>query len=166
MTHLIATNISIPNKRLRYQHLNLEQVSTVPTSQSQTEVSSRPERTRISCHASLDKTTFAPFRKEGRMKCINATKFQRKSGVAQWRDLLYSQPLSNVDWKHYPPLCHPERSRGICSSADISWKCFHHHFNCIALCSAQSLMSRQNSSMRFRSVSHEHINRAAPPINV
>jgi hypothetical protein len=22
------------------------------------------------------------------------------------------------------PLCHPERSRGICSSADHSWKCF------------------------------------------
>jgi hypothetical protein len=23
-----------------------------------------------------------------------------------------------------PFLCHPERSRGICSSADLSWKCF------------------------------------------
>jgi len=22
----------------------------------------------------------------------------------------------------HPPLCHPERSRGICSSADLSWK--------------------------------------------
>jgi hypothetical protein len=22
------------------------------------------------------------------------------------------------------PFCHPERSRGICSSADLSWKCF------------------------------------------
>ena len=27
-------------------------------------------------------------------------------------------------WKRTPPLCHPERSRGICSSADHSWKCF------------------------------------------
>jgi hypothetical protein len=27
-------------------------------------------------------------------------------------------------WKRRPPLCHPERSRGICSSADLSWKCF------------------------------------------
>jgi hypothetical protein len=30
-----------------------------------------------------------------------------------------------------PPFCHPERSRGICSSADLSWKCrilFHHEF--------------------------------------
>jgi hypothetical protein len=26
--------------------------------------------------------------------------------------------------KRRPPLCHPERSRGICSSADLSWKCF------------------------------------------
>ena len=30
-----------------------------------TEVSSRPERTRISCHAALDKFACAPFRKEG-----------------------------------------------------------------------------------------------------
>jgi hypothetical protein len=27
-------------------------------------------------------------------------------------------------WKRDPPLCHPERSRGICSSADLSWRCF------------------------------------------
>ena len=27
-------------------------------------------------------------------------------------------------WNRRPPLCHPERSRGICSSADLSWKCF------------------------------------------
>jgi hypothetical protein len=27
-------------------------------------------------------------------------------------------------WKRRPPLCHPERCRGICSSADLSWKCF------------------------------------------
>jgi hypothetical protein len=47
-----------------------------------TEVSSRPERTRISWHAALDKTTCAPFRKEVRMKCTNAAKFHRKFGVA------------------------------------------------------------------------------------
>jgi hypothetical protein len=41
---------------------------------TQKEVSSRPERTRISCHAALDKTASAPFRKEGRMKCTKATK--------------------------------------------------------------------------------------------
>ena len=27
-------------------------------------------------------------------------------------------------WKRRPALCHAERSRGICSSADLSWKCF------------------------------------------
>jgi hypothetical protein len=45
-------------------------------------LSSRPERTRISCHAALEKAACAPFRKEGRMKRINATKVNRKSGVA------------------------------------------------------------------------------------
>src|ERR1700728_706464 len=25
-------------------------------------------------------------------------------------------------WKQRPPLCHPERSRGTCSSADLSWR--------------------------------------------
>jgi hypothetical protein len=29
----------------------------------QDELSSRPERTRISCHAALDKAAYAPFRK-------------------------------------------------------------------------------------------------------
>jgi hypothetical protein len=43
---------------------------------------SRPERTRISCHAALEKAAYAPFRKEGRMKCSNAAKSNRKSGVA------------------------------------------------------------------------------------
>jgi hypothetical protein len=37
-----------------------------------------PERTRISCHAVLDKAACAPFRREGRMKCTNATKFQQE----------------------------------------------------------------------------------------
>jgi hypothetical protein len=53
------------------------------------EVSSRlsraavgPERTRTSCHAAMDEAACAPFRKEGRMKCTNATKIKRKSGVA------------------------------------------------------------------------------------
>jgi hypothetical protein len=52
-------------------------------------LSSRPQRTRISCHATLDEAAYAPFRKEGRMKCVNATKSNRKSGVAQWRDLQF-----------------------------------------------------------------------------
>jgi hypothetical protein len=55
-------------------------------------VSSRPERTRVSCHVALDKAAYAPFRKEGRMRCDNATNSNRKSGVAQWRDLLFIFP--------------------------------------------------------------------------
>jgi hypothetical protein len=31
----------------------------------------------------------APFSKEGRMKCTNATKVHRKFGVAKWRDLQF-----------------------------------------------------------------------------
>ena len=53
-------------------------------------LSSRPERTRISCHAALDKAAYAPFRKEGRMKCTSAIKLHRESGGAQWRDLQFS----------------------------------------------------------------------------
>ena len=57
---------------------------------STTELPSRPERTRISCHASLDRAAYAPFRKERRMKLVNATKLYRESGVAQWRDLRFA----------------------------------------------------------------------------
>ena len=54
-----------------------------------TNLSSRPERTRISCHAALDMATCAAFFKESRMKIANATKLNRKSGVAEWRDLRF-----------------------------------------------------------------------------
>jgi hypothetical protein len=73
-----------------------------------TEVSSRPERTRISCYAALDKTTCAPFRKEGRMKCTNATKFHRKSGGAQWRDLLFPpSPIATLQRRTALPFVIP-----------------------------------------------------------
>ena len=49
---------------------------------TQTKLSSRPERTRISCHAALDRAACAPFFKERRMMFANATNFYRKSGVA------------------------------------------------------------------------------------
>jgi hypothetical protein len=52
-------------------------------------LSSRPKRTRISCHAALDKAACAALRKESRMKFVNAINLNRKSGVAQWRDLLF-----------------------------------------------------------------------------
>jgi hypothetical protein len=45
-------------------------------------LSSRPERTRISCLAPLDKTACAPFFKERRMLFASATNFYRKSGGA------------------------------------------------------------------------------------
>jgi hypothetical protein len=48
----------------------------------QAALSSRPERTRISCHAAIDKAACAPFFKERRMMFANATNFHRKSGVA------------------------------------------------------------------------------------
>jgi hypothetical protein len=47
-----------------------------------TELSSRPERTRISYIAGTPKFTYAAFRKESRMKFANATNLNRKSGVA------------------------------------------------------------------------------------
>jgi hypothetical protein len=55
-------------------------------------LSSRPKRTRISCHAAPDKAACAPFFKERRMMFANATKVYRKSGVAQWRDLCVDAP--------------------------------------------------------------------------
>jgi hypothetical protein len=46
------------------------------------ELSSRPERTRISYIAALTVATYAAFGKESRMKFANATNLNRKSGVA------------------------------------------------------------------------------------
>ena len=59
-------------------------------------LSSRPERTRISYIAALTVATFAAFRKESRMKFANAANLDRKSGVAQWRDLLFLIRFSSV----------------------------------------------------------------------
>jgi hypothetical protein len=47
---------------------------------------------------------YAPFRKERRMKFTNATKFHRKSGVAQWSDLLFSSTSDKRKLKSpHPP---------------------------------------------------------------
>jgi hypothetical protein len=48
--------------------------------------------------------------RERRMKCTNATNFHRKSGGAQWRDLLFILRIIESEWKRRPPLCHPDRS--------------------------------------------------------
>jgi hypothetical protein len=47
-----------------------------------TELSSRPERTRISYFALLATTTYAALRRESRMQIPNATGLDRKSGGA------------------------------------------------------------------------------------
>ena len=54
-----------------------------------TELSSRPERTRISYIVTPPAATYAASRKESRMKFANASNLHRKSGVAEWRDLLF-----------------------------------------------------------------------------
>ena len=43
---------------------------------------------------------------------------------AKWRALRFSPPATDAHGSVRPLLCHPERSRGICSSAGPSWKCF------------------------------------------
>jgi hypothetical protein len=57
------------------------------------------------------------------MKFVNATQPHRKSGVAQGTCCV-SFHVTAFYLSHRLTLCHPERSRGICSSADLSWKCF------------------------------------------
>jgi hypothetical protein len=52
-------------------------------------LSSRPKRTRVSCYAALTTAACAAFSKESRMKFANAAKLDRKSGVAQRRDLQF-----------------------------------------------------------------------------
>jgi hypothetical protein len=52
-------------------------------------LSSRPERTRISYLAELATTTDAALLKKSRTRFINATKPNRKSGGAEWRDLRF-----------------------------------------------------------------------------
>jgi hypothetical protein len=47
-------------------------------------------------------STCAAFRKESRMKFANATNLHRKSGVAQWRDLLCAFPERNCPGESPP----------------------------------------------------------------
>jgi hypothetical protein len=44
------------------------------------------------------------------MNCDNTINSNRKSGVAQWRDLLFIIRTIESEWKRYSPLCHPDRS--------------------------------------------------------
>ena len=71
-------------------------------------LSFRPERTRISCHAALETTACAAFRKESRMTFANATNINRKSGVAEGRNLLCAIPVpQNLPFYNYSPLVIP-----------------------------------------------------------
>src|ERR1700678_883331 len=70
------------------------------------ELSSRPERTRISCHTAPDKAACAPFRKERRMKFAEATKFHRKSGGAKWRACPERSRMGTCCSLHRPPDAH------------------------------------------------------------
>jgi hypothetical protein len=55
----------------------------------------RPKRTQISYLAALTTATHAAFRRERRTQLINATKFHRKSGGAERRDLC----VDDLSWK-------------------------------------------------------------------
>jgi hypothetical protein len=57
----------------------------------------KPGLTPISCHAVLERSACAPFIKERRMQCINATSLRRKSG--QWG----TQPSVPVQAGHPSP---------------------------------------------------------------
>ncbi len=43
--------------------------------------------------------------------------------VAKWRDLLFILHSIESEWKRDPPLCRPERSRGICSAPLVPPEC-------------------------------------------
>jgi len=180
---LKRTTSSWPKPQVSTGNLGGAEGSAVPLtfpgnveSRPTTDLSSRPERTRISCHAPLDKAACAPFFKERRMMFANATQhLQEIRGSVVERPAVSTpvrrvpcslgkvpctkgtasavphrasttralapevhlcdhslQPTnlesvphrssSHFPWNVSPSLCHPERSRGICSSADLSWK--------------------------------------------
>jgi len=63
------------------QSLNQHPIQTKATTLT---LSSRPKRTRISYHAAPPMASCAAFRNESRMKFADATKLDRKSGVAKY----------------------------------------------------------------------------------
>jgi hypothetical protein len=80
-------------------------------------LSSRPERTRISCHAELATSTYAPFHKERRMRLAKANKFDRKSGGAERRDLRFPRKLPGDVFRPSVPGFLPRSSgrRRVCA---------------------------------------------------
>src|SRR5882757_9304703 len=72
----------------------------------------------------LKPSPFAPF--TARLKSCPDTKRLDRSihGPKAQGHEQHSLSSNRFPWKRFPSLCHPERSRGICGSADPSWKCF------------------------------------------
>ena len=66
--------------RALYVQLSQSLITATKVSAAVLPLSSRPERTRISCYAALTTAACAAFRKESRMKFANATNLDRKSG--------------------------------------------------------------------------------------
>jgi hypothetical protein len=67
---------------------------------TETEVSSRPERSEMESRA----RGFDSFFVRCKQRC------HPDRSEAQWRDLLFSIRNIESEWKRYPPLCHPDRS--------------------------------------------------------
>jgi hypothetical protein len=90
-----------------------------PGFSGETELSSRPERTPISCFALLATSTYTALRRESRMQILNATALDRKCGGAQWRDLRFL-PLSRSLFTNIPshsskPTANVNLQHGRCS---------------------------------------------------
>ena len=66
-------------------------------------LSSRPKRTRISCHAALDMAACAAFRKESRMKFANANNSIGNPGERSGRDLQFHLPAQRKPGGESPP---------------------------------------------------------------
>jgi hypothetical protein len=86
---------------------------------NQPTLSSRPERTRISCCAAVDRAACAAFREESRMKLAEPTNFNRKCGGAQWRDLQFLFPTHKLPGAEptHPLSSRPKRTRISCCAA-------------------------------------------------
>jgi hypothetical protein len=84
--------------------LVMRRVPGFPTSRlsPQTRLSSRPERTRISCRAALETTACGAFSKESRMRFTNATNINRKSGAEEWRYLRFLSPGFHTPHHRFP----------------------------------------------------------------
>jgi hypothetical protein len=85
----------VGDEALIQNDLQFTEPASDPYGSSALTLSSRPKRTRIFYNAAPIMASCAAFRKEIRMELANATKLYRKSGVAQWRDLQFTEPASD-----------------------------------------------------------------------